>query len=65
MYVPLIREEYRFAWTMQHDCREHALGVSGVVRKQFHGSSICGKSHPPSVLCLDGTTTKGTYPKRF
>jgi len=43
-----------------HGCREHALGVPGVVRKKIHGSSIFGKSHLPSVLCQEnGTTTKG------
>jgi len=45
-------------------CREHALWVSGAVRKKFNGSRILGKSHPPSVLCQDGTTP-GPYPKRF
>jgi len=46
-----------------HGCREHALGFPGVVRKKFNGSRIVGKSHPPSVLCQDGTTTPGPYTK--
>jgi len=48
-----------------HGCGEHALGVSGVVRKKFNGSRIVRKSLTPSVLCQDGTTTPGPYPKRF
>jgi len=42
-----------------------AVRVSGVVRKKFNGSLIVGKSHPPSVLCQDGTTTTGPYSERY
>jgi len=56
----LIRED-----TGLHAWCEHALGVPGVVRKKFNGSKIVGKSHPPSVLCLDGTTTPGPYLNLF
>jgi len=50
---------------VSHGCRKYALGISGVERKNFHGSIIVGKSHytPSSVLCLDGTTTPGPYAK--
>jgi len=43
----------------------YAPKVSRLVRINLHGSSIVGKSHPPSVLCLDATTTTGPYPECF
>jgi len=43
----------------------YAPKVSGVERTKFHGSLIVGKSHPPSGLCLNATTTLGPYPKKF
>jgi len=43
----------------------YAPKISSVVRTKFHGSVIVGTPYPPSVLCLNTTTTTGPYTERF